>query len=108
MKKIKKPLGEIELVRICSDEILKLLREELCGAAEIGELDHLCLDGVEEIRELRSDAAEESLEGRDGESNSGQSMIGVLEGGELGEKYVMAGEELRAELELEEADGVRA
>ncbi|PON79384.1 hypothetical protein PanWU01x14_011190 [Parasponia andersonii] len=58
IKKIKKPLGEIEFVGICGDEIIKLLREvkganrvlkELHSVVEIRELDHLCLDRGEEI-----------------------------------------------------------
>lgn len=68
--------------------------EELGGVVEIGELDRLRLDGLEGIGELRSDAVEGSLEGGDRRSDGGESVIGMLEGGELGEKIGVAGEDL--------------
>ncbi|POO03415.1 hypothetical protein TorRG33x02_006200 [Trema orientale] len=100
------------VIRIYGCEIVKLLREvkstnrvlkELRGVVEIGELDCLHLDGVEEIGRIRG-----KLEGGDNGSDGGESVIDVLEGGELREKLAMAGEDLSAEMRLEKTDGIHA
>lgn len=62
-------------------------------------------NGGEGIGELGSEAAEGGLESGDGGSDGGEGVVGVLERGELGEEVVVAGEDFRSELGVEEADG---
>lgn len=107
-------LGEIDLFGV-GGEIPELLGEpegtesvveQLRRGVEVGELEGEGVDGPEGVGELGSGVAEGGLEGVDGGSDSGEGVIGVLEGGELREEVGVAGEDLGAELGLEEADGL--
>lgn len=80
--------------------------EELCGKVEVGELSGFGGDGAVRVGELRTEAADGGLERGERGSESGQSVVGVVEGGKLREEIVVPREDLRAELVLEEADRV--
>lgn len=109
-------LGEVELLGIGvggGHQILELPGEaegsdgeleELGGAVEVGELEGLGADLAVGIGDLEADLADGGLEGGDAGSDDGEGGFGVLHGGELGEEVVVAGEDLGAELLLEEAD----
>lgn len=58
------------------------------------------------IGKFGSETAEGGLERGESGSESGESVIGVVERGELKEEFVVAGEDFGTELILEEADGV--
>ncbi|KAK7264394.1 hypothetical protein RJT34_32003 [Clitoria ternatea] len=110
-------LGEIELVRVsgrshevaelpgeteCTNEVLK----EFSGAMEVGELGRFHGDKAVQVGEFGLEAAGGGLEGGEGGLEGGEGVVNVVEGGELGKKFVVAGEHFRAELVLKEADGM--
>lgn len=108
--------GEIDLLRIRSvGEIAELLgetqradgvREELGGGVEVRQLYGFGSDGADGLGEIGSDAADGGLEGGDGGAEGGEGDLGVGEGGELGEELRVAGDDVGAELGVEEADGL--
>lgn len=79
--------------------------EEVGGGVEIGELKGLGVDRAEGIGEVGASLAERGMEGGDRGAEGGEGELGVVEGGELGEEVVMAGEDLVAELGVKQSYG---
>ena len=106
-----KPLGMIERVH----DVAELLREaedadrgleELGGVVEAGELECLGSDLAVGVGDLGSDVADGGMEVGDGGAEGEEGGVGFPDGEELREEVVVAGEDLGAELLLEEADAV--
>lgn len=108
-------LGEVEAIRRVGHEVVELAGEaeeagrgleEVCGSVEVGELEGVGANEAAGVGDLLAGAAEGGLEGSDTRADGGEGGLSVTEGGELRKEGGVAGEDLGAEVLLEEADSI--